>query len=673
MSRICSIFVVAFIGLLPPFTGAAPVEWAGLPAERAERVVFVAGELAEENLIALGANLAASKHPGVLLIDTLDHGPYSKAFLASFGPERVVPVGGFSDGVADLKKRLGVPVGPVLEWKDGMPAPLANGLFPTARQVVICPAEPRRQLVQSAYFAGILQAPLIVLRGQSEERSTLKRQLASWRTEEIHVVGAARSVCHHLPHLRHFHLMNEEAVASASLRRLTASGPVDTLLIANPADCRKGFGSMSCLAPWLAVRRRAALLLTDEDGTNVAALAAQALKHSRLRAADNLILLADLRAIPMERRPNPLAGKDAVIEMEPLTPTSNEPFSFATGRLFHRDPGVVTLMLARQRLLQRPTPNAQRPTRNALVVSNPGGGLPLLEMFSRNTVQELRNRGYKTIARFGKNVTKEETRKLLAEQDIFLWEGHHSTLIKEFGFAEWREPLPPSLVFLQSCLALAEEKVQPVLQRGAVAVAGTSTRTYSASGGAFSLAFFNAMLYEDRPLGGSMRQAKNFLLAYSLLKEKRLGKDAKLAGANLRTAWAFTLWGDPMLKLPAPKAPETSAVRPVVLGNTIVVELPETAYRGIQSEGYHSQMRPNARLAGLLKRGPNAGKHLVPFIFAEVRLPKAKAGRTPHLKSRLPSKRWVFCWDDRRRVGYLLVTPRSSDQHQLRFHVEWTE
>src|SRR5690349_22932401 len=43
----------------------------------------------------------------------------------------------------------------------------------------------------------------------------------------------------------------------------------------------------------------------------------------------------------------------------------------------------------------------------------------------------------------------------------------------------------------------------------------------------FSLAFFNAMLYENRPLGGCLRQAKNFLLAYSLLKEKRLGKNAK--------------------------------------------------------------------------------------------------------------------------------------------------
>ena len=234
------------------------------------------------------------------------------------------------------------------------------------------------------------------------------------------------------------------------------------------------------------------------------------------------------------------------------------------------------------------------------MVSNPGGGLPLLEIFSRNTAQELRNCGYETVSRFGHNVTKEETRKLLSEQDIFLWEGHHSTLIKDFGFAEWKEPLAPSLVFLQSCLALAEAKVHPVLQRGAVAVAGSSTRMYSASGGALSLAFFNALLYENRPLGGSLRQPRTSCWRIRCSRKNAWGS-AKMSGANLRAAWAFTLWGDPMLHLAPPASPaQRAAVRPVVRGNTIIVDLPDTAYHGIQSGDYRSQMRPNARLAGLL-------------------------------------------------------------------------
>src|SRR5205807_4390815 len=131
-----------------------------------------------------------------------------------------------------------------------------------------------------------------------------------------------------------------------------------------------------------------------------------------------------------------------------------------------------------------------------------------------------------------------------------LWEGHYRTLLDEYGFLTWTEPLPPALVFLQSCLALNQTVTHPLWQRGALGIVGSSTRIYSATGGAFTLAFFDALLYEDQSLGGALRQAKNFLWAYSMLKDKRLGSNAKLSGANLRSAWAFTLWGDPTLKLP---------------------------------------------------------------------------------------------------------------------------
>src|SRR5207249_3406504 len=127
----------------------------------------------------------------------------------------------------------------------------------------------------------------------------------------------------------------------------------------------------------------------------------------------------------------------------------------------------------------------------------------------------------------------------------------------DFGFPSWDEPLPPSLMFLQSCLALVEAEAQPLLTRGAVAVIGTSTRTFAASGGACSMAFFDGLLYDDQTLGGALRQAKNFLLASTLLKEKRLGKAAARKGASLRAAWAFTLWGDPTLRLPAPQRPDS--------------------------------------------------------------------------------------------------------------------
>src|SRR5262245_28910061 len=176
--------------------------------------------------------------------------------------------------------------------------------------------------------------------------------------------------------------------------------------------------------------------------------------------------------------------------MEPLTPPDGQPFRYAVGRLFHDDRAVVALMLARQRLIaERPGP------RRALVASNPGNSLGLLEAFSRNTARELANAGYQVHSLYGKELTAKALRQAMVGPDVVLWEGHHNTLVNEWGLPSWDEPLPPALVFLQSCLALQEDKAQPLLTRGAVAVVGSSTRIYSGSGGAFALAYMNALLY----------------------------------------------------------------------------------------------------------------------------------------------------------------------------------
>ena len=95
-----------------------------------------------------------------------------------------------------------------------------------------------------------------------------------------------------------------------------------------------------------------------------------------------------------------------------------------------------------------------------MVVSNTGGSLPLLETFSRNTVRELRNCGCETTAVFGKDADGVKLRQQLRHHDIFCINHVAITLIIDWKFPEWDEPLPPSLVFLQSCLALKEEKVR---------------------------------------------------------------------------------------------------------------------------------------------------------------------------------------------------------------------
>jgi Peptidase family C25 len=634
----------------------------------AAKVVFLGGEMNREDLITFASAVHAKG--GVLLLDSPKNTLYPKTFLKAYRPDRVIPVGSFPDGILDLERRLDICTEPAVPLGHGHGLDLWLKLFPQADQIVLCPAEPRSIVLQAAALAGALKAPLFIYHGIKDDKARLQTLLETWKTQEILAVGTTADDIQDVTGVEITPLATEKAVSLAYIRSLAQKSPIRNFVVANPADCKEESGGMSSLAPWIALERHAALLLTNPKGDNVEELVHAAELRNATSQADTLILVAGLQALPMKQRPNPIpADKDASIDMEPLTPTGTEPFSYAVGRLFHEEPGVVTLMMARQRLLvESPAP------RKALVASNPGGSLQLLEVFSRNTVKELRNAGYETTTLFGKQINKDDLRSLLQENDLFLWEGHHNTLIKDYGFPEWDEPLPPSLVFLQSCLALKEPKVQPLLRHGAIGVIGSSTRVYSGSGGACSLAFLDGLLYEGQSLGGALRQAKNFLLAYSLLKEKRLGDQAKRGGANVRSAWAFSLWGDPTLMLPRPERP-AGALPPVsheVHGNVIVLSLPPEGHDRVFSDKFQAQVQPNGRLAGLvLKAKDEDGQPLVPFVFAEVSLPKAPDGMTPRLNSRLPSSRYVFTWDERRHTGYLLAMPRTSDHKELRFNVHW--
>lgn len=657
--------LVAVLGLVLPGPQPRPPAWAAQPA--GDRVVFLAGGLSDEQLIVLSATLAASGNPGLLLLDPPRSATPTHLFLTAYRPGHVVPVGRFSRG-AELQRRLGVPTAPVLEWEQGQPTAVWRALLPRAEQVVVCPAAPRRLLLQAACLAGTVGAPLYVLRGEPGEAEALRQQLTTWGTRKVFAAAEAEAPCRQLPGIQLVELADDRAVAAAHRRQLHVKGPIDTLVVANPADTQPGLGGMSTLAPWVALQRRGLLLLTNDKGSDATAVVEDAVTQTGVSRAENLVLVANLKAIPMQRRDNPVPGKDAYIEMEPLTPTEDEPFSFATGRLFHDDLSVVPLMLGRQRLL------AERgnPLR-ALIVSNPGGSLPLLETFSRHTVLELRNHGHDLTALFGDDAEKEKVRELLPQVQLFMWEGHYRTMVDDFQLPKWDEPLQPSFIFMQSCLALNEAESLPLLARGAVGVAGSSTRNYSGSGGAFSLAFYAAILYDDCTVGAALRQAKNFLLAYALLKEKRL-QETRLQGANLRSAWAFTLWGDPTIKLPNARKPVREPVQPEVRGNSIVLRLPEETYPPVNSGRYQAEMWPNTRLAGLVARDMNEeSRKLVPLLFAEVALPRAPSGKTPRLQTSLPERSWVFNWDARRKTGYLLAipSPRTRERREARFQVRW--
>lgn len=621
-----------------------------------QKSLVLAGNLTDHQLLRLSAAVGDN----VLLLERPLLDSANLRFMQAFQPERVILIGELDQGVREKYQLSGVRV-------DGVPAENEASIrgMPSTT-LVICPAEPRAALLQAACLAAAARGDLRIC---NETGSDVLQQVGARAVEKVYAVGAALSECRRLWPGRVESLADAEAVAAAHVQRLRQDSVIRTLVVANPADVDPGKGRLSVLAPWVAQQKRAALVLTNERGTDVAAIVEAAVRRPGLTQVDTLIILASLHAIPMEKRPNPAPGKDTEITLEPLTPIGHELFSFAIGRLFHEEPGMVPLMLARARLLPKgPAP------RKALLVSNPGGGLALLESISRNTAKELKNRGYDATTLFHNDVQPNVVRSLMPEQDIFLWEGHYRTMVDRFGMPRWNEPLRPSLVFLQSCLALNELETRPLFDRGAIALVGSPTRTYSGSGGAFTLSFFDALLYEDRSLGESMRQAKNFLMTYALLKEKRLGDGAKLAGANRRSAWAFTLWGDPTLRLPEPPLPADAMpiVRSSVRGDTLTLTLPDGRYPKVHTGEFEAELWPNARLAGLVTKGrEDDERRLVPMLFAEVALPKAPAGKTPRLTSRLPEDNWVFAWDARRKTGYVLALPRSRDRQRLTFQFHW--
>ena len=637
-------------GLTAALLRAAPAAPATPPEPASKRGgeelrVFLTSGLSEENLLTFASALGSDGGAGVLLIESGATHPYNLAFLEASAGRRATPVN--NQSVDEIRAAL----------------------FRNAQKIVVCLAEPRRLLLQAACYADAVGAPLFVHHGTAEDNAALIGAIASGRARDIYAVAKAFHWCVDLRGTSVHYVGDEQAVFDDYVRRQARRGRIKNLIIANPEDVRPGLGRMSTLAPWIALQRHAALVLTNAKGVNVDSAVKAALKNEHLTHIDSLILAGNLQALPMVQRPNPIQGKDAFIEMEPMTPAGRDVVSFAVGRLFHEDRGVVALMLARQRLLA-----ASAGPPRALVASNPGGSLPLLETFSRNTASELCNAGYQTTPLIGQRTILEDLRRLLPSQTIFLWEGHHSTLVQDYRVHEWPEPLQPSLVFLQSCLALQEPKAQPFLERGAIGVIGTSSRTYSGSGGALSLAFFDALAYEHQSVGSALRSAKNFMLAFAQLKEQRLGAKSQLGGANIRAAWAFSLWGDPTVKLPRPTTPEgaLALVRHHVRGNTIVVQLPHVTHDKVVSVRYLTEMRANARLAGLLSKQEEEDAHrLVPLVFAEVHLPAAPAGKTPRLHSALAASRWVFCYDARRLTGYLLAMPRAVDTDELRFHVVW--
>ena len=183
-----------------------------------ERTVYIGCGLSDEQIIVLGSAVAAAPQPAVLLLDSPESRPYVKRFLDAFRPTRVLTIGTPADSTDILTEHWRDNFESRMEWKRGPPSDLWRSLWTSADRVVVCPPEPRSQLLQAACLAGVLRAPLFVDHGMPEETAELRNWIAAWNTRELILVGTASERFPRIGNVTTIKLSNE------SRRRRDASG-----------------------------------------------------------------------------------------------------------------------------------------------------------------------------------------------------------------------------------------------------------------------------------------------------------------------------------------------------------------------------------------------------------------------------------------------------------------
>ncbi|MFO0801256.1 MAG: C25 family cysteine peptidase [Gemmataceae bacterium] len=662
-------WVALFAGAL--LLGPAPRAFAQPEADDRPRAgsVILAGEMPNPDLMTLSVAAAAFKPDTTFLMDTPKARTSVKLFFDATRPATVQMVGRFPPTVDPIRRwGVGAPVlDPAKASRD--PVAFAWSLAPAGVGwcVVVSPDQ-GEELFRAAALAGAMKVPLFVTRDGDEPMRGFKELAAAKGVRQAYAVGAAAAAVTKVGGVEVVRLADASAVDAAHRRELAKSGPPRLWVMASPGDV-DGCG---VFAPWVSTLRKAPLILTDEEGMNSEKVFNAALQGPDARTIDQMLVVADPDAIPQAKRRNPTAGKDGdSVDVEPWIPTKkSELITVPSGRIFNPDRAGVPLMLARSKIL-----NETKSQPKVFISSNPGDGLRLLETFSRNTGREMENAGCKVTSMFGRfTLTETQARQAMTENDYFIWEGHNGTVRGRFGVGRFQDPMRPSIAFIQSCAELNAQVAGPLLDRGAVAVIGTPNRMFSGSGGAYVLAFSDALAYDGMTVGQAMRHAMNYMLMYAELKEVRLGGDARLGGANRRAAWTFALWGDPLSKLPTPTPGKDAMPRlqTTATKTSITMKLPESKYPTTEVMPYRAEMYPGGRLAGLYSyEGEDEGRSLVPLAFAEVAIPDAPNGKTPHLSSRVPARNYVYRWDARRKVMYLLLLPRDKDVDAVEFRVHW--
>jgi hypothetical protein len=595
--------VVATLGLV---LGQLPALEAGAAEPSTAHVVP-----ADDTALALLLLAARGATEPVLLFDPSDRSGFDRFRSEWRGVVRCVHRTGTSAGTATLLREA---TGGACVVVDDLFV-LARALWPNATSAILTTEAHYKWMLRSATLAGATNTALLIL---GERAGPDLAMLEDWRLRTIYVARPAlewaeeaRAVAPGV-----VELPSADVFTTAYLRAL-GSRPT-AVVIANPLDRRSLFSpsSLSLLAPLVSAVHRAPLFLVEDAPPETIEQATLAFLERHVLSPSHVILVGDELALRSHRVPDPVLvaggpearGGGTEVRVELFSDIDrDEPQDFAVGRIVGEGAGQASATLARQYHL--PRGSSARPV---IFFTNADGIFRLGETISRTTAAELRNVGVAVKAYYGEKISHPLIQKSLTATDVLVWEGHARdlTLEEQGGIAAKGAP---DLVILQGCYTFDRSDPFILMDKGTVAIVGTSTAIYSASGSALARAFFDALLYDGADLGTATRNARNFLLALTHLKRARKHSDWR---KTYRAALAFALWGDPTLR------PNLATGEPKLAPMTwaredqgLTLTIPARGLDRVAVGRFVAEPPPRSMLSGLLLREPGTEQRRLKELF----------------------------------------------------------
>lgn len=555
---------------------------------------------------------------------------------------------------------------------------LAERQWKESRQAILVSSEDYQAALLASPLAASYRCPLLFLDEETVPRLTIKA-LTQLKVKEVLIVGKkSERIESQLDSLRPKIIFISEAsyLTTLYLKSLAPSTAIDNLIVTNPEDIAEK--PLSLLSAPLSLVRHAPILFFQKSPEETEAEVENFERKNNL-SLRYLTLIGDEEFLPPRRVPCPLHNdrRDyGGIEVAPTVaefadfpdhhndeeyvgteeidveigsyPVEGKPLSLAVGRISAENIYQGTILLSNITCHQ-----GTKSSGNVLLLSNADGTLDLCEAICRTLVRECKNWRVPTQAYYGKEIDDKLLRKELPDKEVVIVEGHLWDLMKLFE--ENMVKFSPALFFAQSCHSLDTSYAYPLFRSGAIGYVGSKTAIHSASGAAFSKAFFDAIMYRDMDVGSALLYAKNYLLNWVALKKKRGHSEWAKA---YRVALSFALWGDPTTKLQLKRSsrPRLKGMEVRNIDSHFLLITPATWYRTIETEKYYTKFPPGTQFAGVVKKTKEKEKRkLAPLLFADLSMD----GLTDFQLETgdLTPADWTHTWDDRTKKLYLLLYP----------------